>query len=218
MKGTFVTFEGVEGSGKSTQIGRVADRLRASGAEVVTTREPGGTLLGRRLRSLLLEEGSPVAPQAELLLYAADRAQHLSEVVLPALARGAVVLCDRYLDATLAYQGHGRRLGAEAVLALHRSPPLDLRPVRTVFLDLPPEEGLLRARRRNQELGISGSEGRFETETLEFHQRVRDGYLALVAAEPERIRMVEAGGPPVVVEHRILEALEDLFPALEGGG
>lgn len=216
-EGVFVTFEGVEGSGKSTQIGRVAERLRAGGLEVVTTREPGGTLLGRRLRSLLLEEGSLITPSAELLLYTADRAQHLAEVVEPALARGAIVLCDRFLDATVAYQGHGRRLGAQAVLDLHRRPPLDRRPVRTIFLDLPPEEGLRRARRRNHELGIAETEGRFEVETLAFHRRVRDGYLALAAGEPERFRVVPGDGPPVVIELRILESLGDLFPVLQAG-
>jgi dTMP kinase len=209
VSGIFVTFEGIEGSGKSTQARRLAERLRRCGHEVVLTREPGGTALGRRLRELLLAEGSPVLPEAELLLYAADRAQHVAETIAPALARGAVVLCDRFLDATLAYQGAARGLGTEAVLALHRRPPLDLRPHRTVLLDLPPEHGLARARGRD---GLD--EGRFEAEPLAFHRRVREGYLAIAAAEPDRVRVVAAEGEEDAVEAAVSRALADLFPAL----
>ncbi len=213
--GLFVTFEGVEGSGKSSQIRRIARRLAAAGLEVVTTREPGGTELGRRLRALLLgTDVAPIAPRVELLLYAADRAQHVAEVIGPALARGAVVLCDRYLDATIAYQGYGRGLGAGAVLALHRDPPLDLRPARTVLLDLDPAAGLARARARNAALGQALTEGRFEDEDLAFHRAVREGYLALAAAEPRRFRVVAAEGDEDAVESRVVDALLDLVPAL----
>jgi dTMP kinase len=213
--GAFISFEGVEGSGKSSQIARIARRLASSGREVVTTREPGGTALGKRLRAVLLEAGgAPIGPRVELLLYVADRAQHVTEVIAPALRRGAVVLCDRYLDATIAYQGYGRGLGAEAVLSLHRERPLDLRPSRTVLLDLDPAAGLARARARNEAQGTAVAEGRFEAEDLAFHRSVRAGYLTLAAAEPDRIRVVSAEGPEEIVEARVREALRDLLPAL----
>jgi len=210
--GTFVTFEGIEGCGKSTQIERVAAGLRDAGRDVVLTREPGGTERGRALRALLLApHGTPWTPVAELLLYAADRAQHLVEVIEPALARGAVVLCDRYLDATLAYQGAARGLGVERVLAVHRDPPLDRRPDRTILLDLEPAVALARARARNRADGSESSEGRFEAEDLAFHARVREGYLALAADQP-RFRVVPAAGDPSEVEARVRDALRDLLP------
>ena len=214
MSGAFVTFEGIEGSGKSTQAGRLSERLRRAGRDVVLTREPGGTALGRQLRALLLAAESPVLPEAELLLYAADRAQHVAETIAPALARGAVVLCDRFLDATLAYQGVARGLGSEAVLALHRRAPLDLRPRRTVLLDLDPAVALARARGRDAARGGPLDEGRFEAEPLDFHRKVREGYLAIAAAEPDRVRVVPAADDPERVESAILQALTDLFPEL----
>jgi dTMP kinase len=217
MSGTFVTFEGIEGSGKSTQAARLAERLRRSGREVVLTREPGGTVLGRQLRALLLRTGSPVLPEAELLLYAADRAQHVGETIAPALARGAAVLCDRFLDATLAYQGVARGLGTEAVLSLHRRPPLDLRPQRTVLLDLDPEAALARARGRDAARMEGPDEGRFEAEPHAFHRKVREGYLRLAGAEPERMRVVAAAGSESEVEAAVLREVLDLFPDLRGG-
>ncbi len=208
--GVFLTCEGIEGCGKTTQLRNLAERLRDTGREVVTTREPGGTELGRALRALLLAPHDvPPTATAELLLYAADRAQHLEEVVEPALARGAVVLCDRFLDATLAYQGYGRGLGCEAVLAVHRRPPLDRRPDRTVLLDLEPAVGVLRARTRNDEGGLAGSEGRFEAEEIAFHERVRDGYL-LIAEQAARIRVVDADGTVDEVGARVWDAVRDV--------
>jgi len=213
----WITLEGIEGTGKSTQLERLAARLVAAGRPAVATREPGGTALGRELRRVLLASTEPpLHPQAELLLYVADRAQHVSEVVLPALARGTVVLCDRQLEATLAYQGHGRGLGVAAVRQLHRAFPLDERPDRTVLLDLDPRVALARARRRDQVAGRAASEGRFEAEPLAFHERVRAGYLELAASEPERIRVVDAAGDPAEVERRIAAALVDLLPELGG--
>jgi dTMP kinase len=208
-----ITFEGIEGSGKSTQLERLADRWReAAGGDVVTTREPGATGLGRSLRRLLLRvEETPLDPWAELLLYVADRAQHLTEVVLPALAGGRTVLCDRYLDATLAYQGHGRGLDLDAIRDLHRRPPLDLRPRRTLLFDLDPGAALRRARLRDSERGATIDEGRFEAERLEFHERVRAGYLELAAAEPDRFRVVDAGGDMDRVTERVEQALADLL-------
>jgi len=214
--GLFVTFEGIEGSGKSTQIARLADRLLAAGDPALTTREPGGSALGRTLRPLLLGVGiAPIEPLAELLLYVADRVQHLREVVEPALASGTHVLCDRYLDATLAYQGYARGLDLELIRTLHRTPPLDRRPDRTILLDLEPELGLDRARRRNDDLGLALAEGRYEREALDFHRRVRDGYLALAEAEPFRFRIVAAEASAEEIEARVADLLSDLFPSLD---
>ncbi len=218
-RGVFVTFEGIEGSGKSTQISRLAAWLRNGGEDPVVTREPGGTAVGRRLRALLLEATEDaLSPEAELLLYVADRAQHVTELIEPALARGEIVLCDRFADATFAYQGYGRQLPLELLMALHRHPPLDRRPDRTVLLDLDPKSGLARARARNRERGLARSEGRFEKESLEFHRRVRDGYLALAASFPDRIRVVPSDGSPDQVEARVVDAVRDLFPDLDGEG
>jgi dTMP kinase len=186
------------------------------GVEVVVTREPGGTSLGRDLRALLLRPTcEPMAPLAELILYVTDRAQHLTEIVEPALARGAVVVCDRYREATLAYQGHARGLGVERVLALHRHPPLDRLPDRTVLLELDPAEALARARGRNDEQNLAATEGRFEQERLEFHRRVFAGYRAVAAADPERIRVVDARGDTDTVERRVLAEVRDLLPLPE---
>lgn len=215
-RGFFVTFEGIEGSGKTTQITRLAEKLHAAGEPVLVTREPGGSHLGRRLRAILLEDGGAVIERlAETLLYAADRVQHLHEVVGPALARGTHVLCDRFLDATLAYQGHARGVDLAYIRDLHRRPPLDLRPDRTILLDLEPEIGLDRARRRNDDLGLARAEGRFEREAVEFHRKVRDGYLTLAEDDPFRFRIVAAEGGPAAVESRVADLLADLFPCLD---
>ena len=215
-RGYFVTFEGIEGSGKTTQIARLAERLQAADESVIVTREPGGTRMGRELRALLLGDAIVrLAPMAELLLYVADRAQHLHEVVEPALAAGTHVLCDRYLDATLAYQGFARGLDLDVIRRLHERPPLDRRPDRTVLLDLDPETGLERALRRNDELRLDRQEGRFEREPLEFHRRVREGYLTLAEAEPFRFRIIAAEGTAESVGARVDDLLSDLFPALD---
>jgi dTMP kinase len=215
-RGFFVTFEGIEGSGKTTQIERLADRLRAADEPVLVTREPGGSPLGRRLRTLLLgDDAGPIDPLAEVLLYVADRIQHLREVVDPALAGGTHVLCDRYLDATLAYQGFARGIDLEFIRGLHRRPPLDRRPDRTILLDLDPEIGLDRARRRNGDLGLESTEGRFEREALDFHGRVRDGYVTLAEAEPFRFRIVAAEEEAGPIEARVADLLSDLFPSLD---
>ncbi|HVQ34501.1 MAG TPA: dTMP kinase [Candidatus Bathyarchaeia archaeon] len=215
-RGFFVTFEGIEGSGKTTQLGRLAERLLAGGEPVLATREPGGSPLGRQLRAILLaEETVPIGATAELLLYVADRAQHLHDVIEPALAAGTHVLCDRFLEATLAYQGYARGIDLDFIRALHRRPPLDRRPDRTILLDIEPDLGLRRARRRNEDLAVRATEGRFEQEDLEFHRRVRDGYLALAEAEPFRFRIVAAEGTAEEVEARIADLLSDVFPCLD---
>jgi dTMP kinase len=212
--GCFVTFEGIEGSGKTTQIARLGGRLEGCGEPAVITREPGGSPLGRRLRSLLLGgELARIEPIAELYLYIADRAQHLRELVEPTLASGTHVLCDRYLDATLAYQGFARGLDLDYIRLLHQKPPLDRRPHRTILLDLDPELGLDRAQRNGA--GPEGTEGRFEREALAFHRRVREGYLALADAEPFRFRIVAAEKTSDEIEARIADLLSDLFPVLD---
>lgn len=212
-RGVFITFEGIEGSGKSTQIRRLADRLRTGGHEVVLTREPGGTDLGRRLREILLDTAGPsLSPVTELLLYAADRSQHLTEIIDPALRRGAVVLCDRYLDATLAYQGYGRELGCDAILKIHALAPLDRRPDRTLILDLDPGIGVLRARDRNDRAGQADTEGRFDNEAMAFHERVRTGYLLLAEQPVPRYRVLDAEGTEDEVHARVWSAVRDLIP------
>jgi dTMP kinase len=212
----WITFEGIEGSGKSTQVRRLADRLRQSGHALTVTHEPGGTELGARIRSLLLRPTpTPMASLTELLLYTADRSQHLSEIVLPALEAGENVLCDRYLDATLAYQGYGRQLGCEQVLELHRYAPLNRFPNRTLLFDLDVAVGLERARERNRAAGLDVTEGRFEDEAVEFHERVRQGYRELAAADTERFRVIKAHKGPDEVEKAVLASLSDWWPNLD---
>jgi dTMP kinase len=215
-RGLFLTFEGIEGSGKSLQVSLLARRLRAAGVAVVTTREPGGTRLGKRLRSILLETaGEPVAARAELHLYVADRIQHLLEVVEPALDRGDVVLCDRYADATMAYQGYGRLLPLDSIEELHRRAPLGRTPARTVLLDLDPETALTRARLRDERSGAAYAEGRMEAESLDFHRRVREGYLEIARMEPDRFRLVPGDTTPEEVQRKVWEAVRDLFEGVE---
>jgi dTMP kinase len=209
----FITFEGIEGSGKTTQIERLGVRLRQTGLDVVVTREPGGTDLGRDLRGVLLRPtDQPMAAETELLLYTADRVQHLREIVEPALARGALVLCDRYLDATIAYQGHARGLDIDWILELHRHPPLNRRPDLTLLFDLDPSVALARARGRNAGAGLEDSEGRFENEELDFHQKVRAGYLELAERDPGRIKIIDAQGTLDEIEARVEQQLNDRFP------
>ncbi|HEY8516891.1 MAG TPA: dTMP kinase [Candidatus Binatia bacterium] len=181
-----ITIDGVEGAGKSTQATRLADALRRDGHEVVVTREPGGTELGRALRRMLLEDDSPgPTPETELLLYLADRAEHVRRLIQPALERGALVIADRFSDSTIAYQSYGRGIPLETVRRLDAFARGGVSPALTFFLDLPPEEGLARAR-------SVGPADRLERETLEFHRRVREGFLAIAAAEPERVVLLDA--------------------------
>ncbi len=189
----FVTFEGVEGSGKTTQIARLAARLEVGGKSVVRTREPGGTPLADEIRAIFLRpRKSSIPGEAELFLVLAARASHIREVIEPALAREEIVLCDRFSDATLAYQGYGRGLDCRLILEANRLATAGLGPRWTILLDLPAEEGLGRARARNRQTpGLSG-EDRIDSETLEFHRRVRDGYLALAAGDPKRFTLFDA--------------------------
>jgi len=205
----FVTFEGVEGAGKSTQIALVRDWLASRGADTLTTRQPGGCQLGLTLRAVLLDaRNTHLDSTAELFLYLADRAQHVAEVIRPALAAGKTVLCDRYHDSTVAYQGYGRGLDVERLIDLGRMATGGLSPDLTVVLDLPVEQGLLRARGRNQAAGASQTEGRFEALETAFHQRVRDGFLALARREPGRFAVLDASGPPEEVGERVRAAVQ----------
>ncbi|HEY7676676.1 MAG TPA: dTMP kinase [Candidatus Methylomirabilis sp.] len=201
--GFFLTLEGVEGSGKSTQQTLLARRLRGAGHAVLEVREPGGTPLGESLRRLLLHTpgAAPTAP-AELFLYLASRAQLAAEVIGPALAGGQVVLCDRYADSTSAYQGYGRGMDLELIARLNRLATAGVWPDLTVLLDLDPAAGLARlAGRPGAESGAAGSDGldRFEREALAFHRRVRDGYLALARAHPDRFLVVDAAQDPATI-------------------
>lgn len=184
----FITFEGIEGSGKSTQLRRVAERMTGA----VITKEPGGTPLADRIRAILLDSTARIDPVAELFLFAASRRQNVVEVIRPALERGVTVLCDRFTDATLAYQGFGRLLNLDQLRTLNAWATDSLTPDLTLLFDLPEEVGLLRARSRNAE--AVQDEGRFEAEDLRFHRRVREGYLTLAVAEPSRFAVIDAAG------------------------
>ena len=199
----FITFEGIEGSGKSLQIARAHEYLQKKGRSCLLTREPGGTDFGRELRAVLLRSGGARRePWSELLLYLADRHQHLKEVVEPALARGEIVLCDRYHDSTRAYQGAARDIAPEAIEDVSRLSGI-MEPSKTILLDLDPEVGLLRARRRNSLNPAAVAEGRFEDEAVFFHARVRQAYLELAKANPERFCIIPATDEPDAVFARI---------------
>lgn len=213
----FITFEGIEGSGKSIQIDRAQDYLTGRGVKCVRTREPGGTGFGAAVRRILLDAQGPARePMCELLLYLADRRQHLRELIEPALARGETVLSDRYHDATRAYQGAARRIPAGMIDELARL--LAIRePDRTILLDLDPEIGLERARLRNQACGSAAVEGRFEAEDLSFHRAVRGAYLSLAKSAPQRICVVDASGTPDQVFARIEPLLASWFGIVLAG-
>jgi dTMP kinase len=203
--GRFVTVEGIEGVGKSTQIARISRALSERGIEHVVTREPGGTVLAERIRALVLEAGKEVpTATAELLLMFAARSQHLEQLIEPNLKAGRWVLCDRFTDATYAYQGGGRGLSAEAIAQLESLVQGSRRPDLTVLLDAPVAVGLARAGKRNQ----TGGSDRFEDERAEFFERVRRAYLARAAAFPARIKVVDAAAAAEQVSARILELLE----------
>lgn len=213
MKGIFITFEGIEGSGKSTQIVLLANYLMAHKRSVTLTREPGGTAIGDQVRKILLDPAnSALVPRAELLLYAAGRAQHLEELIRPELKAGKVVLCDRFSDATLAYQGYGRGLDLETIRALDRIVTGGMRPDLTILLDIDAAAGLSRARGRNSSRGLEG-EARFENEELAFHERVRQGYRDLARREPDRFRLVDASAKPDEVQNRIRKIVDEALRA-----
>jgi dTMP kinase len=188
----FITFEGGDGSGKSTQIRALENYLVQRGCAGVVTREPGGTALGKLIRKVLLEVGGhEIAPATELFLYLADRAQHVNEVVLPAIEAGKIVLCDRFTDSTVAYQGYGRGIDLGLLRQLNDIADHGLRPDLTFLFDCPVSVGLARTARRQSETGRRQGD-RFERENIEFHEKVRAGFLEMARAEPQRFRIVDA--------------------------
>ena len=208
MPGKFITLEGIEGSGKSVQLHLLEEELKKRKVRFLITQQPGGTPFGKEVRQILLQrEGAQRDPTAELLLYLADRYQHLKEVIEPSLTQGLHVLCDRYHDATLAYQGHARGLGFPMVDQLAKILALRI-PDLTLVLDLEVEVGLKRARARNQKEN-SETWGRFEAEDLDFHRRVKEGYQLLVQREPDRVLPVDASGTPEEVFKKLLGLLEE---------
>jgi len=209
-RGKFITFEGLDGTGKSTQMRKLAAVLRDKGHRVVETREPGGTATGEKIRKVLLDSSTAgLAPLAEMALMFASRAQHMAEVIEPGLASGSIVLCDRFTDSTEAYQGSGRKLGNKPVLELHRVLCGNLQPDLTILMDSNPAASLTRARRRNERARKSAShshdENRFEQETAAFFARVKDGYAAIAKREPGRVAMVDARGTPAETHQKIVE-------------
>jgi dTMP kinase len=206
-RGTFITLEGGDGSGKSTQATALAERLRAEGSVVRLTEEPAGTALGRRIWEAFKQPGDPITPLAELLFFAAARAQHVQEVILPALARGEIVLCDRFADSTLAYQGYGRGLDLDQVRACNEIATGGLTPNLTLLFDVQPEIGLARA----DSGPTTEQRDAIGKESLAFHQRVRDGYLALAKSEPDRFVVIDATLPQEAVSAAAWDAVRRLL-------
>lgn len=208
----FITFEGIEGSGKTTQLSHTIRFLEEHGRTCVVTREPGDTRIGKKIRQILLDpENKELVPQAELFLYAADRAQHIRERILPALSAGHTVLCDRFFDATTAYQGYARGIDLALIESLHHQVLGDLRPDLTVLFDLDPRVGLKRAWKEIDQGGRAGDETRFEHEALAFHDRVRQGYLELADKEPARITVIDASLSEDEVRQHIAGILSNRF-------
>ena len=204
-RGRFITVEGVEGVGKSTQLARLEKHLRAKAIDLIMTREPGGSPLAEQVRSLLLTpRADAMTPDAELLLVFAARADHLACQIVPALDRGQWVVSDRFTDTSFAYQGAGRGISTARIAELERWVQGALRPDRVIILDLPPEEGARRAQRRAEP-------DRFEREQLDFFHRARDMYLSRARADPPRYRVVDAGGSEDEVHERIISAMADLL-------
>lgn len=197
MPGTFITFEGIDGSGKSTQLKLLNSFLRARGCDAVITREPGGTTLGLRLREALLDALEEVDPLTELLVFAADRAQHVRRKLIPALESGAVVISDRYADATVAYQGAGRGFPPELISQIVQLATGGLKPDLTLLFDVSIDESTSRTTRRStsKNSAARGARDRLDIEAAEFHARVRDAYLKIAAAEPQRIKVIDTSGP-----------------------
>jgi dTMP kinase len=207
-RGKLITFEGLDGSGKSTQLQSLARSLRAHGLSVTVTREPGGTPTGEKIREVLLHSAtSGVSPLTEMALMFAARAQHIHEIIQPAMASGAIVLCDRFTDSTEAYQGGGRKLGSKPVLRLHEILCGNLQPDLTILLDNDAAFSVERARRRNRKKGgrSDKDENRFEQESRAFFGRVRHAYLAIAAREPQRVHIVNARGTPGETHTAIME-------------
>lgn len=207
----FITFEGPEGSGKSTQIKLLNEFFVSKGFQTVVTREPGGTLPGNAIREVLLSKTSgKLEPETEMFLMLAQRSEHLKKVIKPALELGKVVLCDRYFDSSVAYQGYGRKIGAEKVRKAHEDFLDDFLPALTMLLQLPPEVGLQRANHGGAKLL-----DRMECEELSFHKRVYEGYNQMADAEPERFVKIDAEGDPESISKRIIQAVVNRFSELK---
>ena len=212
MRGLFLTLEGPDGAGKTTQGTRLVEYLRRAGLSVVSTREPGGTAIGERIRQLLLDETyREMAPVTEMLLFAASRAQFVREVVEPALAKGVTVLSERYVDASLAYQGYGRGIDVALVRQVNEVATGGLLPDLTLLLDIDPAVGLERARTAGGKEGVAGRGDRLEQETLAFYERVRAGFLQLARESPQRIVVIDAQGDVERVHRRVIEAVQGLL-------
>jgi dTMP kinase len=204
VPGTFITFEGIDGSGKSTQLRLLNNFLRANGWNPLVTREPGGTPVGLRLRAALLDATEEVDPLTELLVFAADRAQHVRRVIRPALENGHIVISDRYADATVAYQGAGRGFPPELIAEIVQLATEGLKPDLTVLFDVGIEESTTRTTRRSTSKSSSKSgRDRLDIENAEFHSRVRDAYLQIARAEPERVKVIDASGPVEQTQERV---------------
>lgn len=211
-KGFFITFEGPEGSGKSTHCALLVKYLESKGCNALLTREPGGTPLAESVRSILLNPASTISPMAELLLYEASRAQHITETILPALKSGKIVLCDRFTDATLAYQGYGRNIDIGTIKKLNSIAAQKIKPDLTILLDVPAGKGLKLARNINKGYGTAGGGDRLEMEKLSFHRRVRNGYLSLAKNEPKRIKVIRVRKTVEETQKEIINIIdEELF-------
>lgn len=206
--GVFITFEGLDGSGKTTQLRLLENELKKRGRSVVSTCEPGGTLLGKRLRELILDDDLQVAPIAELLLFAADRAQHVNTLIHPALKKNQIVISDRYSDATVAYQGAGRGVDARLVRQLIKLATDGLKPDLTLFFDLPVSESL---KRTNSRAALGQEKNRLDNEDTEFHMLVREAYLQIARREKGRFRVVDATGSPNEIHYQVLEIVDSFL-------
>lgn len=214
----FITFEGVEGSGKTTQMEMLKEHLEWKGFQVVSTREPGGTELGEKIRGMLLNiEGQTITPWSELLLYAVCRAQLVNEVIKPALLDKKIVLCDRFADSTIVYQGYARGLNLEAVASLNKWVTDGISPAVTFIIDCPPEIGLKRALARINTRPGGSKEDRFERENIEFHEKIRDGYASLARQEANRIKIINGDREIPVIHKEICGIMDQKLEALGKG-
>ena len=216
MPGTFITFEGIDGSGKSTQLRLLERFLRANGCDPLVTREPGGTPLGLRLRAALLDATEEVDPLTELLVFAADRAQHVRRVLRPALAAGRVAISDRYADATVAYQGAGRGFAPELISRIVELATEGLKPDLTLLFDVSIAESTNRTTRRSTSRSTAKTpRDRLDIEHADFHTRVRDAYLQIALAEPERVKLIDSSGPVERTQERVKNVI---IPFLQSRG
>lgn len=214
MPGTFITFEGIDGSGKSTQLRLLGNFLRANGCDALLTREPGGTPLGLRLRAALLDEMEEVDPLTELLVFAADRAQHVRRLLRPALEERRVVFSDRYADATVAYQGAGRGFAPQLITQIVELATEGLKPDLTLLFDVSIAESTSRTTRRSTSKS-SSTRDRLDIENADFHTRVRDAYLQIALAEPDRVKLIDSSGPVEKTQARVKEVI---IPFLQSRG